>query len=57
METMGFFNRLKSKFSKKEEEAKTYKEGMNRTRQSFTEKLNDLVAPLPPSRRGIFRGA
>ncbi len=44
METMGFFNRLKSKFSKKEEEAKTYKEGMNRTRQSFTEKLNDLVA-------------
>lgn len=41
---MGFFNRLKSKFTKKEEEAQTYKEGMNRTRQSFTEKLNDLVA-------------
>lgn len=41
---MSFFNRLKSKFTKKEEEAKSYKEGMNKTRQSFTEKLNDLVA-------------
>lgn len=41
---MGFFNRLKSKFVKNEDEAQTYKEGMNKTRQSFTEKLNDLVA-------------
>src|SRR5690625_4808773 len=41
---MGFFNRLKSKFVKKEDEAQTYKDGMNKTRQSFTEKLNDLVA-------------
>src|SRR5690625_88315 len=43
---MGFFNRLKSKFIKEEnkETTTTYKKGMNKTRQSFTEKLNDMFA-------------
>src|SRR5699024_2243730 len=46
---MSFFNRLKSKFVKSEDEttaktSETYKEGMNKTRQSFTEKLNDMFA-------------
>lgn len=43
---MGFFNRLKSKFIKGEEEEKseTYKKGMNKTRQTFTERLNDMFA-------------
>ncbi|HZW67384.1 MAG TPA: signal recognition particle-docking protein FtsY [Pseudogracilibacillus sp.] len=46
---MSFFNRLKSKFVKSEDETRaktseTYKEGMNKTRKSFTEKLNDMFA-------------
>jgi len=43
---MGFFNRLKNRFIKGEEEttSKTYKKGMNKTRQSFTERLNDMFA-------------
>ncbi len=41
---MGFFNKLKSKFVKEEEKTETYKEGMTKTRQSFTSKINDLIA-------------
>ena len=43
---MGFFNKLKSKFTKEEEKevTKTYKSGMEKTRQSFTDKFNDLIA-------------
>lgn len=41
---MSFFDKLKNKFIKKEEETETYKEGMKKTRQSFTEKINDLMA-------------
>src|SRR5699024_9767704 len=43
---MGFFNRLKNRFIKGEEEttSKTYKKGMNKTRQTFTERLNDMFA-------------
>lgn len=43
---MSFFNRLKNKFIKGEEEetSQTYKKGMNKTRQSFTERLNDMFA-------------
>src|SRR5690625_2100306 len=41
---MGFFNRLKSKFSKNEEVAETYSSGMEKSRQSFTSKFNDLIA-------------
>ncbi|HLR60748.1 MAG TPA: signal recognition particle-docking protein FtsY [Pseudogracilibacillus sp.] len=41
---MGFFNKLKSKFVKEEEKTETYKEGMTKTRQSFTGKINDLIA-------------
>lgn len=41
---MSFFNRLKSKFVKNKEETETYKEGMKKTRQSFTDKINDLIA-------------
>lgn len=41
---MNFFDKLKSKFSKEKTETETYKKGMKKTRQSFTEKLNDLVA-------------
>lgn len=46
MDDMGFFNRLKSKFVKgdKEETSETYKKGMNKTRQTFTERLNDMFA-------------
>src|SRR5690625_3906449 len=41
---MSFFNRLKNRFKKDTEEAETYTEGMTKTRQSFTEKINDLMA-------------
>src|SRR5690625_6494954 len=41
---MGFFNKLKQKFTKNEEKTETYKEGMTKTRQSFTSKINDLIA-------------
>ncbi len=41
---MSFFNRLKSKFIKEEETTDKYKEGMTKTRQSFTSKLNNLIA-------------
>lgn len=41
---MSFFNKLKSRFTKGKEETETYKEGMKKTRQSFTDKLNDLIA-------------
>lgn len=43
---MGFFNRLKNKFIKGEKEttSETYKKGMNKTRQTFTERLNDMFA-------------
>lgn len=41
---MGFFNKLKNKFVKEEEKTETYKEGMTKTRQSFTGKINDLIA-------------
>src|SRR5690625_1496722 len=41
---MSFFNKLKSRFIKNEEETETYKEGMKKTRNSFTDKLNDLMA-------------
>ena len=40
---MSFFNKLKSKFVK-QEETESYKEGMKKTRQSFTEKINDIIA-------------
>lgn len=41
---MSFFKKLTSKFTKDKEETETYKEGMKKTRQSFTEKINDLMA-------------
>src|SRR5699024_10698238 len=36
--------KLKQKFTKNEEKTETYKEGMTKTRQSFTSKINDLIA-------------
>src|SRR5699024_10662648 len=40
---MGFMRRLKEKFTRSEEkETKKYKEGMSKTRSSFSEKINDL---------------
>src|SRR5690625_4660992 len=41
---MSFLNRLKNRFSKKTEEKTTYEEGMKKTRQTFTERLNDMFA-------------
>lgn len=43
---MSFFKKLTSKFTKEKnkEEQETYKEGMKKTRQSFTAKINDLMA-------------
>jgi len=41
---MSFFNKLKKRFMKNEEETKTYEEGMKKTRKSFTEKINDIMA-------------
>ncbi len=41
---MGFFKKLTSRFTRDKEETDTYKEGMKKTRQSFTEKINDLIA-------------
>lgn len=44
---MGFMDKLKSKFTRNketEEVSEKYKEGMKKTRNSFTGKLNDLIA-------------
>ena len=41
---MSFFKRLKNKFVKEEETTDKYKEGMKKTRQSFTSRINDLIA-------------
>ncbi|GEM00744.1 fused signal recognition particle receptor [Halolactibacillus halophilus] len=44
---MSFLNKLKDKFTQtkeKEEVSDKYKEGLSKTRQSFSSKLNDLVA-------------
>ena len=44
---MGFMDKLKSKFKQneeKEEVSKKYQEGMKKTRNSFSGKLNDLIA-------------
>src|SRR5690625_7594083 len=41
---MSFLNRLKSKFTKKTEDKTTYEEGMKKTRQTFTDRLNDIFA-------------
>ncbi len=44
---MSFINKLKNKFLKNEEEetdTEIYKDGMKKTRQSFTDKINDLMA-------------
>ncbi len=41
---MGFFNRFKSKFSKDEEVTKKYASGMEKSRQSFSNRFNDLIA-------------
>lgn len=41
---MGFLNRLKSAFIGKKEVTDKYEEGMKKTRQSFTSKINDLIA-------------
>lgn len=41
---MSFFKKLTSRFTKDKEETDTYKEGMKKTRQSFTEKINDIIA-------------
>lgn len=39
---MGFFNKLKSKFIKDEETTEKYKEGMKKSRSTFTEQITDL---------------
>lgn len=41
---MSFFKKLKDRFSKENEETEAYKEGMKKTRLSFSEKINDLMA-------------
>lgn len=41
---MSFFKKLKDRFTKENEETETYKKGMKKTRQSFSEKINDLMA-------------
>lgn len=41
---MSFFQKLKSKFTKENNEAKSYKDGMSKTRSSISEKLNNLIA-------------
>lgn len=41
---LSFFKRLTSKFTKNKEETEAYKKGMKKTRQSFTEKINDIMA-------------
>ena len=43
---MSFFKKLASKFTKEkdQEEQETYQEGMKKTRRSFTDKINDLMA-------------
>lgn len=44
---MGFLDKLKNKFKqteKKEEISEKYKEGMSKTRSSFSSKINDLIA-------------
>lgn len=41
---MSFFNTLKKKFTKEDNVTETYKSGMEKTRQSFTDKFNNLIA-------------
>lgn len=43
---MSFFNKLKNKFTKEndQEVTKKYKDGMEKSRNSFTDKFNDLIA-------------
>lgn len=44
---MSFINKLKNKFKQnenKEEVSKKYQEGMTKTRNSFSSKINDLIA-------------
>src|SRR5690606_38900915 len=44
---MGFLDKLKNKFKQteeKEEISEKYKEGMSKTRRSFSSKINDLIA-------------
>src|SRR5690625_3214976 len=44
---MSFFKKLKDKFqssNKNEQVSDKYKEGLSKTRKSFSEKINDLVA-------------
>lgn len=43
---MSFFKKLTNKFTKEkdQEEQETYTEGMKKTRKSFTDKINDLMA-------------
>src|SRR5699024_3777755 len=41
---LSFVKRLTSKFTKNKEETEAYKKGMKKTRQSFTEKINDIMA-------------
>src|SRR5699024_12365678 len=43
---MSFFKKLTSKFTKEkdQEEQETYTAGMKKTRKSFTDKINDLMA-------------
>src|SRR5699024_2250288 len=42
--SLSFFKKLTQKFTKDKEETEAYKEGMKKKRQSFTEKINDLIA-------------
>lgn len=46
MARMGFMDKLKHKFIKKETEevSKKYKDGMEKTRKSFSSRINDLIA-------------
>ncbi|MFC0301452.1 signal recognition particle-docking protein FtsY [Virgibacillus soli] len=43
---MSFFNKLKEKFTQKDQEevSTKYKEGMEKTRQTFSSRINDLIA-------------
>lgn len=41
---MSFFNKLKNKFIKEEDTTDKYKKGMTKTRETFTSKINDLIA-------------
>lgn len=52
---MSFFKKLKEKITQQTDSVSgKFKEGLAKTRNTFQERVNELVSPLPESGRGFF---